>query len=83
MGRINPIRLTLIDKEIKTDDEGNTFYEYHYSYVGKGGETRYKTVKRSYVSKRVSDKKSGRNIDAGKMFKSKEQTDSDDISSDF
>ena len=65
MVRKNPIQLTLIDKEMKTDDDGNTFYEYHYSYVGRGGEIRYKTVKRSY-----SKVKSGRKINADKMFRS-------------
>ena len=48
MVRKNPITLTLINKETKIDDDGNTFYEYHYSYVGRNGETRYKTVKRKY-----------------------------------
>ena len=69
MVRKNPIQLTLIDKEMKTDDDGNTFYEYHYSYVGRGGEIRYKTVKRSY-----SKVKSGRKINANKMFDSVETT---------
>ena len=67
MVRKNPITLTLINKEAITDDEGNTFYEYHYSYVGRGGETRYKTVKRRYFKK-----KTGRQIDADKMFASQE-----------
>lgn len=62
MVRKTPITLTLINKETKTDDEGNTFYEYHYSYIGRNGETRYKTVKRRY-SKKSS-------INASKMFAS-------------
>jgi len=62
MVRKTPITLTLINKETKTDDEGNTFYEYHYSYIGRNGETRYKTVKRRY-SKKSS-------INASKMFDS-------------
>lgn len=77
MVRKNPITLTLINKETITDDEGNTFYEYHYSYVGRGGETRYKTVKRSYSSKKS---KTGRKIDADKMFESKSETSELDIS---
>lgn len=74
MVRKNPIQLTLINKEMKTDDEGNTFYEYHYSYVGRNGETRYKTVKRSYSSNRKS-KSSGRQINPNKMFKSTETSE--------
>lgn len=78
MVRKNPISLTLIDKEMKTDDEGNTFYEYHYSYIGRNGETRYKTVKRRY-------RKSGRQINPDKMFKSKDTQEDleNDISADF
>lgn len=75
MVRKNPITLTLINKETITDDEGNTFYEYHYSYVGRGGEIRYKTVKRRY-----SKVKTGRKIDADKMFKSKDSDIDSDIS---
>ncbi len=75
MVRKNPITLTLIDKEMKIDDEGNTFYEYHYSYIGRKGETRYKTVKRRY-------RKAGRQIDPDKMFKSQDSVDLD-ISADF
>lgn len=66
MVRKTPITLTLINKETKTDDEGNTFYEYHYSYIGRNGETRYKTVKRRYSKKSSS----GSQIDAAKMFDS-------------
>ena len=47
MARKNPIQLTLLSKESQTID-GKTYYIYHYSYVGRGGITRYKTVKRSY-----------------------------------
>lgn len=68
MVRKNPITLTLINKEMKIDDDGDTFYVYHYSYVGRNGETRYKTVKRRYSKKSTS----GRQIDATKMFASQE-----------
>lgn len=71
MVRKTPITLTLINKETKTDDEGNTFYEYHYSYIGRNGETRYKTVKRRYSKKSSS----GRQIDASKMFASIDSID--------
>ena len=72
MVRKTPITLTLINKETKTDDEGNTFYEYHYSYIGRNGETRYKTVKRKYSIRKQKSSSSGRQIDASKMFASQE-----------
>lgn len=74
MVRKTPITLTLINKETKTDDEGNTFYEYHYSYIGRNGETRYKTVKRRY-SIRKQKSSCGRQIDAAKMFGSIDSVD--------
>ena len=44
------MKLTLIDKQTETID-GKTNYIYKYSYIGKKGDTRYKIVRRSYVSK--------------------------------